>query len=262
MADLYDPIWKKRVDEWMADNGYDVWDDDDIVFHEGGVGDGRPMSVDDALARPGSNPHRWFSSGQCDLSLYGEMGYIYSALFCAHVVSRSTFNAVSSLYRHTGHVLDVGGTIFTAAHLIDVGIPRVTIVQPPGEQARFYEEMSAAVLGSAVTVATSLNDIEGDYLPVIASEYFEHFTHPLHAFADVANAVQAPSIVFANSFCTPYYGHYNPVFIAGKAYTTKEEAEAAFVTALVEQGWRVRQVSERAKQARRWFGDVDREPEA
>lgn len=226
---------KRLVDEWMTEKGYPVMSTERVVEMMGGIGDDRCKTVEDALARPSSNPGRWFTSGMKDDSFYSEPAYVYDNWFVANVVSAPTYELAGRIAGHNT-VYDVGGTIFNAMQLLAEGVPNVWTVNLPNTPAfEFYDWCiyNDHVIDKCNIVPPTDEEMYGEEFCVFA-EFFEHFPNVDDIFVAFA---KAHTILAANAFCVAAHGHYIPITIDGLPWYNRANANVAFLSLLEKHGF-------------------------
>lgn len=255
--------WMGLIAEFMKTKGFDIWDWDMVLKHEGGYGESKIKTLDEALKYPNTfaMPARWFQSDQKDLGCYSEPGYVYSALF-GKEISQYTFSAMKFHFpmqvvtraaeefidrkpQKKIQFIDWGGTIFTSYSILKMydnleqlaGVHLVNVKSPQTDFAAFAREKIGVDEGTLVKNISIhfetedfawLRQMTSEYrVFVVLSEILEHMNHPEKLVKDLMDA-GVTDFYIANSFCTIAYGHYIPITIGGKEYSTTRHANKAF----------------------------------
>jgi hypothetical protein len=221
--------WKDMIDGWMKMKGYPVMTEEEIYEKEGGSGKGWYLNLD---KYPDSNPSIWLKSNQTDLSVYNSPQYIYSLWYGYFMNSRCVYKAIAKL-EHSHVVMDVGGVIFSAVDLLDDGV----------EQVHIYNIYDSPQVDFATAVRNRFGlrvffTQPKEWHAYIFSEYLEHFKHPLVELEKFIAANDKCVIYDSSSYCTPAYGHFNPVIINDKEFTSGAAATKEIKKHLLDMGYK------------------------
>lgn len=178
---------------------------------------------------PSALEQRWYASlaaGSPDYSVYADDDYLAELWACWYVYSRAHMRnlarpgsldgtrSVVDLLGAPRDVVDLGCGIgyttaalrrmFPQAHVVGTnlsGIKQTDVAQAVGAQHGF-------------AVAEWPTDVEPGSV-VLASEYFEHFDHPLVELARVLDGLAPRALVVANAFGAKSIGHFDAYHVDG-----------------------------------------------
>lgn len=220
------------IDAYLATKQVDPSPWKDVLWREGG-GSGADWvvrTVEDALLAPGTNPGRWYTSGQTDEDWYRHPYFLYSTLFAAKNVSKGTYDLVGTACAGAT-VYDIGGSFFSAQRMLDRGAGAVHVVNLPGPQTGFIP-FAAKHTGQRIDVVEDLPDHPAR---VVCSEYLEHFKEPLVEL-DRILSFSPVQVYEASSFCVPAYGHHIPLTFDGTVTSDHREANRLWKAAVKNRG--------------------------
>lgn len=233
---------KDFVDRWMDLTLTPKLTYSEIDELEGGSGKNRCRTIEDALNRPGTWPHRWFLSDQSDTEAYGEPRYIYSLWWAAYNFSLDSYDLVAKVWPSAikGHVVgDVGGSLFSAFRLINLGAKKVYVYNfpnsPQGQIIRFF----SVLYGVPIEVTSNHETVKKHCESLVMKAYLEHFRNVDEEMDKWIGSLQPfmGDIITDNSFNEVSYGHYIPLQIDGEDYHGTDEAHEAFSDNMIRRGW-------------------------
>jgi hypothetical protein len=262
--------WLKLIEQFMQENKRVALDWPTVLDLEGGYGQDKIKSVEEALEPSKSHtwPGIWFQSGQKDYSVYNRYDYIYSLLFGRQISGGSiklVCNDIMAREEIWGDpyyplIIDWGGSIYTSLDILHYlgGEASMAIVNYEGPQLEFarwaLQEQPIDIRTSFQTIVDEKTIMEEPYFwtwvqewggPVIwlFSEVLEHLNNPSVYWRQIEeNFGKIDDAYVASSFCTPAYGHHIPIYIGGKPYSTPRTANKAWREREADRGYELRKV--------------------
>lgn len=233
-------FYMRFIDAFMTERELPTMTWEDVLKAEGGHGSAFFKTKEEAILHPETHPGRWFASGEKDFGLYNEYPYIYSLLFGALQISRQTYYHFGKNFASGAIVNDVGGSIFTAIHLLRSGAAEVIITNVGDSPQLEFAKWLAKRLNVESQIHVEAKPVRG--MPTVMSEYLEHFQKPLFEFDVVATSSGGKIVATANSFCTPAYGHFSTLIIDGNTYSDRRSANKAFREGLKKRGFSLQEI--------------------
>lgn len=214
MKNIRTKEWVALIDEWMKVSKKKPMNWERLLELEYSRGDTFFNSIAEAKAHPETYAGKWFKSGQKWFDLYNKHEYVYSLLFGQRVVSTFAYRAIfEDLKRRKWlkrNIIDVGGSMFTAFQLVQLGVPSVTVENFDDSPQVDFIVWASHKLGLPISTA------ERGYLApnsiLICSEYLEHFKDVDEEVARLVD-MEPFAIYERSAFCTPAYGHFSPIKI-------------------------------------------------
>lgn len=233
---------KNYVDQWMLNNFLPRMTHEEIEAMEGGAGPRRCRTIEDALARPGTWPHRWFSTAQQDLEFYDEHEYIYSLWWASYNFSLASYDLIGKRWPRaiSGRTVgDVGGSLFSALRLLDHGASKVIVYNLPASSQAKIIRLFVKEYGAPIEVSGHAGDVKAKSESLVMKAYLEHF-RDVDTEIDTWIGKGEPFVgdIFTdNSFCEVAYGHYIPIIIDGEPIDDRYRAHTAFEDNMHRRGW-------------------------
>lgn len=220
------------TNRWLISQGMAPMTWEEIEALEGGTGKGRCRTIQDALSRPGTWPHRWFSSSQTDISAYQELKYVYSLMWAAYSFSLVSYSRMHMRWRsdiNAETVGDVGGSLYTAFRLVQFGAKEVYVYNfPDSPQGQIISDF-AKMYGTPIIVTDDHELIASKCSTLIMKAYLEHFPDvDVEMDKWLIQGRFNGALIADNSFCEIAYGHYIPIKIFGEQVNEIFTAHALF----------------------------------
>jgi 2-polyprenyl-3-methyl-5-hydroxy-6-metoxy-1,4-benzoquinol methylase len=181
--------------------------------------------------------YRSLDAGRPDYSVYEAPVYLAEVWYCWAAYSRKYLRQLADLGTLVGSksIVDLGcGAGYSTAALRQI-VPSAAVTGTnvlEGAQGKFCLTM-AKHYGFALRA--NLSQV-GQADVVFASEYFEHFDHPVAHLLEVLEQCQPRKLIVANTFTSPSIGHF-PAYSVDGAMVDGARASRAFNATLTAAGY-------------------------
>lgn len=234
-------VMKDFVDRFMDQTLNQRLSYNEIEAMEGGKGKNRCRTVEDALDRPNTWPNRWFSSNQTDTEAYEEPHYVYSLWWAAYNFSLKSYDAATKKWPTAikdRKVADIGGSLFSAFRLLELGAERVLVFNFPNSPQGQIIKLAQTYYGLPIEVVANPDRIKTLSDTLVMKAYLEHIRdvdEEMNLW--IGKEPFSGDIIVDNSFCEIAYGHYIPIMIDEEFHFKQETANNAFDSLMSRRGW-------------------------